>query len=129
MNTLTDYRIRAYLQSKLTAEEFIGVNQAEVAAALGIRKATVCASLQRLSKLGVLAVGPKAGRNLTYKLRRELADWEKPMLADREKPMLRKFKQPPPQPDKWPDWSSLAFGVVLGVVGVFVVGFLLNKFS
>jgi len=121
MNTLTDYRIRAYLQSKLTAEEFIGVNQAEVAAALGIRKATVCASLQRLSKLGVLAVGPKAGRNLTYKLRRELADWEKPML--------RKFKQPPPQPDKWPDWSSLAFGVVLGVVGVFVVGFLLNKFS
>ena len=131
MNTLTDYQIRAYLQSKLTAEEFIGVNQAEVAAALGIRKATVCESLRRLSEIGILVAGPKAGRSRTYKLRRELADWEKPML--------RNFKQPvPPKPQSvyWLDalldagfGLGVACGVVFGVIGILAVSFFLSRFS
>jgi hypothetical protein len=57
-----------YLLSRLDFDNFILVQQSEVAAALGIGRDQVSRSTAKLVEKGVLLKGPKAGRTCAYKL-------------------------------------------------------------
>lgn len=57
-----------YLFSKLSFENHILVQQADIASELGMQRADVSRAISRLCKKGVIERGPKLGRTWSYKL-------------------------------------------------------------
>ncbi len=63
-----DWRVLAAVLSRLDFENYILLNQAEIAGEIGMQRTHVSSSLKRLEDLGVLLRGPKAGRSSTFRL-------------------------------------------------------------
>lgn len=61
-------RVLFMVLAKIDFENYILLNQAEIAKDLRMDKAHVSRSVKKLEELGVLLRGPKAGRSTTYRL-------------------------------------------------------------
>ena len=57
-----------YLMSKLSFENFIAVEQAEIAKKLGIERTRVSESIKKLVDKEILEKGPRLGKSWSYKL-------------------------------------------------------------
>jgi len=62
------HRVLYMVLARVDFENYILVNQSEIAHELGMDKAHVSRSVKKLEALGVLLKGPKAGRSTTYRL-------------------------------------------------------------
>lgn len=62
------YSVFAYPLSKLDFNNWIHLEQAEIAAALNLKRPDVSKSMKQLEAQGIIARGPKAGRAGTYRL-------------------------------------------------------------
>lgn len=63
-----DWRVLAAVLARLDFENYILLNQAEIASELGMHRPDVSKALKHLEQLGVLLRGPKAGRSSTFRL-------------------------------------------------------------
>ena len=66
--TLEMWRVWSYLVSKLGFENWIIVPQAEISAALDMRKENVSRAIKKLVQKQMLLKGPKVGRTNAYKI-------------------------------------------------------------
>ncbi|MGC8731761.1 MAG: replication/maintenance protein RepL [Halothiobacillaceae bacterium] len=62
------YRVLFSVLARVDFENYILLNQSEIAHELRLDKADVSRSVKKLEALGVLLKGPKAGRSTTYRL-------------------------------------------------------------
>lgn len=63
-----DWRVLAAVLGRLDFENYILLNQAEIASEIGMQRTHVNSSIRRLEEIGVLVRGPKAGRSSTFRL-------------------------------------------------------------
>ena len=63
-----DFRVLLLIMSVLTFENYLYINQAQLARDLGAERQHVNRSLSKLIELGLLEKGPKAGNVTTYRL-------------------------------------------------------------
>ena len=56
------------LVSKMDVENFIQINQTQVAKSMGMKQPNVARAIKSLMKIGVILEGPKVGRCRTYRL-------------------------------------------------------------
>jgi predicted transcriptional regulator len=63
-----DHRVLWMLLAQFDFENYIRIEQAEIAKELGMHRPNVSQSIKRLHELGVLSEGPKVGRSRTYKI-------------------------------------------------------------
>ena len=63
-----EWRVLAYMMSKLDFENFIHVAQADIVDALALDKGNVSKCVKRLIELGIIIKGPKVGRASTFRL-------------------------------------------------------------
>lgn len=61
-------KVLMFLMSRLSFENFIGLEQKEIGEKLKIHKPDVSACMKQLVDKGILERGPKLGRSSTYKL-------------------------------------------------------------
>jgi len=61
-------KVLMFLMSRLSFENFIGLEQKEIGEKLKIHKTDVSACMKQLVDKGILERGPKLGRSSTYKL-------------------------------------------------------------
>ncbi len=57
-----------YLLGKVDFENYLTINQSDVAQALGIRQPNVARAIKKLKELNIIVEGPRAGLNKTYRL-------------------------------------------------------------
>lgn len=63
-----DWRVLAAVLGRLDFENYILLNQAEIASEIGMQRTHVNSSIRHLEEIGVLVRGPKAGRSSTFRL-------------------------------------------------------------
>jgi predicted XRE-type DNA-binding protein len=61
-------KVLMFLMSRLSFENYIGLEQKEIVEKLKIHKPDVSACMKQLVEKGILEKGPKLGRSSTYKL-------------------------------------------------------------
>jgi DNA-binding MarR family transcriptional regulator len=61
-------KVLMFLMSRLSFENYIGLEQKEIAEKLKIHKPDVSVCIKQLVEKGILEKGPKLGRSSTYKL-------------------------------------------------------------
>jgi DNA-binding MarR family transcriptional regulator len=61
-------KVLMFLMSKLSFENYIGLEQKEISTKLAIHKSDVSSAMRTLVGKGILEIGPKLGRSKTYKL-------------------------------------------------------------
>lgn len=66
--TARQFRVLFMILGQLDMENFLLLNQAEVAKELGLQPSHVSESISRLVEVGILIRGPKAGRSSTFRL-------------------------------------------------------------
>ena len=62
------YRVLMKICGRLDFENYILINQTEIASSLGMRQPNFARSLKRLVDAEILFKGPRAGRQFTYRL-------------------------------------------------------------
>lgn len=66
--TQTEYRVRDWIIGTIGLDNFVHVNQSEVARELRVQRADVSRAIKRLIELEILIQGPKFGRSNSYKV-------------------------------------------------------------
>lgn len=67
------WRVFAYLVSRLDFDNYLKVSQKDIAEELRMQKSHVSRAMKGLVDLNVIAVGPMAGRSKTYRLNPRIA--------------------------------------------------------
>lgn len=62
------FKVLTYIMSQLDFENYILMQQKDVAAALGMKKENVSRSFSKLIKEGIIHEGPRVGKAKTYRL-------------------------------------------------------------
>jgi DNA-binding Lrp family transcriptional regulator len=72
-------------------ENFIGIDQTEIAEFIGIARPNVARSIRKLREKGILVEGPKLGRHKSYQLNLQYA-W-KGKAANRQKELAKAYRE------------------------------------
>lgn len=67
------WRVFAYLVSKLDFDNYLKVQQKDIAEELRMQKSHVSRAMKGLAELDIISVGPMAGRSKTYRLNPRIA--------------------------------------------------------
>lgn len=67
------WRVFAYLVSKLDFDNYLKVQQKDICEKLKLNKSNVSKAIKKLVEIDVIAVGPLAGRSRTYRLNPRIA--------------------------------------------------------
>lgn len=67
------WRVLAYLLGQLDFDNYLKVQQTEIADKLHMKKPNVSRAMKKLAELDVITVGPMAGRSKTYRLNPRIA--------------------------------------------------------
>lgn len=67
------WRVFAYLVGQLDFDNYLKVQQKDIAEALNMKKPNVSRAIKKLAELDVINVGPMAGRSKTYRLNPRIA--------------------------------------------------------
>ena len=67
------WRVFAYLVSKLDFDNYLKVQQKDICEKLKLNKSNVSKAIKKLVEIDVIAVGPFAGRSRTYRLNPRIA--------------------------------------------------------
>lgn len=67
------WRVFAYLMSKLDFDNFLKIQQKDICEALQLNKSNVSKAIKRIIELDIITVGPMAGRSKTYRLNPRIA--------------------------------------------------------
>ena len=67
------WRVFAYLVSKLDFDNYLKVRQKDIAEELRMQKSHVSRAMKGLAELDIISVGPMAGRSKTYRLNPRIA--------------------------------------------------------